>query len=241
MLLDDYERVSQAPTCDALREALVSFAEHMDFPLVSATLVIEQPGAPSTYVTVSNTPPAFLDASQSLEDGRRDPVLQRLRVQSTPVIYDQRTYVEASAADLWETQAPFGFRAGIGIALHLPHGRHLLLGMDREKPLPRRDAKLARMLADLNLLAVHAQDASLRLFLPPNPPVADVLPRLTPRELETLRWIAQGKSDWAIAQILQVSEHTVDFHVRQILKKMACNSRHRAVLKALQHGLIDTA
>lgn len=218
-------------------DALIAFAEGMDFPLVNAMLVIDQPIGRSVCLTLSNMPPAFLTASQSLEDGLRDPVLKRQRKQNTPVVYDQDLYTSEDAGDLWEAQAQFGFHTGISVALHLPQGRHLVVGMDRDKKLPK-GAKLARMLADLNLLAAHTQDAALRLLLPQVAPVVDVVPRLTPRELETLKWIAHGKSDWAIAQILRVSQHTVDFHVRQILKKTECNSRHTAVLKAIQFGLI---
>lgn len=233
MLLDDYYRVSEASTQEALKEALIAFAGNMDFPLISATLAIRKGDGASAYFTVSNTPAEFLQASQSLTDAQRDPMLKLLRERNMPVIYDQKTYTDANAGDLWESQAPFGFHAGIGVAANLQKGRWLALGMDRDKALPKSGARIARMLADLNLLAAHTQIAALRLLLP-----AEEVPRLTPRELETLQWIAQGKSDWAIAQILKVSEHTVDFHVRQILKKTACNSRHTAVEKAKEHGLI---
>jgi DNA-binding CsgD family transcriptional regulator len=118
----------------------------------------------------------------------------------------------------------------------LPAGRHFLLGFDRSRPLPQDDVKLTRLLADLQLLAVHAQDAALRLLDEPensSPP-----PRLTVREVEILQYTMDGKSAWAIGQILGLSEHTINFHLRNVMKKLDSASKHQAVLKALALGLL---
>ena len=74
-------------------------------------------------------------------DSRRDPVLQRLLTASLPFIYDQDTYVDAGAGDLWETQAFHGFRTGISMSLHMPGGRQFLFGVDRDRPLPTDDRR----------------------------------------------------------------------------------------------------
>jgi len=63
--------------------------------------------------------------------------------------------------------------------------------------------------------------------------------KLTPRELEVLKWCAAGKSNWAIGEILSISEHGVDFHMRNILRKLEADSRITAVVKALHRGLIS--
>ncbi len=78
------------------------------------------------------------------------------------------------------------------MALHLPEGRHFLLGVDRDQPLPADPAELQRLVADLQLFAVHAQDAALRLLVPE--PLQPERPALTPRELEALRWTMEGKT-----------------------------------------------
>jgi LuxR family quorum sensing-dependent transcriptional regulator len=39
---------------------------------------------------------------------------------------------------------------------------------------------------------------------------------LTPREMDILQWMAEGKSDWEIGVILKVSEHFVDKIARQL-------------------------
>jgi DNA-binding CsgD family transcriptional regulator len=61
---------------------------------------------------------------------------------------------------------------------------------------------------------------------------------LTPREGEILTWAAAGKTDAEIAMILSLSENTVDFHLRQVFRKLNANSRTLAITKALSLGLI---
>lgn len=61
---------------------------------------------------------------------------------------------------------------------------------------------------------------------------------LSPRELEVLRWLAQGLSNKEIARRLHLAEETVKFHMRHILAKLGVQSRTQAVLMAMRLGLI---
>jgi len=61
---------------------------------------------------------------------------------------------------------------------------------------------------------------------------------LTDREVEVLRLIAEGLANRAIAHRLEISEHTVKFHVNSILDKLQVQSRTEAVVKATRAGLI---
>jgi len=61
---------------------------------------------------------------------------------------------------------------------------------------------------------------------------------LSPRETEVLRLIADGSSNKNIAWRLNISEHTVKFHVNSILSKMNAGSRTEAVMLGLRRGLI---
>jgi NarL family two-component system response regulator LiaR len=60
---------------------------------------------------------------------------------------------------------------------------------------------------------------------------------LTPRELEVLALIAQGKSNREIAMALSISEKTVKTHVGHILGKLHLSDRTQAAIYALKHGL----
>lgn len=61
---------------------------------------------------------------------------------------------------------------------------------------------------------------------------------LTPRERQVLDMIAEGLGNKEIAWQLQISEHTVKFHVSSILAKLGASSRTEAVTHGLRRGLI---
>jgi DNA-binding CsgD family transcriptional regulator len=54
-----------------------------------------------------------------------------------------------------------------------------------------------------------------------------------------LGWVAQGKSNAAIGEILGISAHTVDAHLRRIYLKLGVVDRISAALRALGFGLIS--
>ena len=61
---------------------------------------------------------------------------------------------------------------------------------------------------------------------------------LTPRQLQVLTLIAQGAPDKRIAQYLQITPRCVRFHVGEMLSRLGCETRTRAVALALIRGLI---
>ncbi len=64
-------------------------------------------------------------------------------------------------------------------------------------------------------------------------------PKLTDRELEVLRLVAQGLNNREIAKQLFISENTVKNHVRNILEKLQLHSRMEAVMYAVREKLLD--
>jgi DNA-binding NarL/FixJ family response regulator len=63
--------------------------------------------------------------------------------------------------------------------------------------------------------------------------------RLTSRETEILRLVADGRPDGDIAQSLHLSESTVKTHLRSVYSKLDVPSRAAAVAVALRSGIID--
>ena len=52
---------------------------------------------------------------------------------------------------------------------------------------------------------------------------------LTEREAEVMHWVCEGKNNPEIAQILDVTLHTVNRHNEHIFKKLAVDNRHKAI------------
>jgi DNA-binding CsgD family transcriptional regulator len=236
MLQGGYLSVLQARDRDEFRDEVVRFGRALGFDTVTAVTVIDRGIGRSDFVVVDNTPQSYLGAYNNANTHRRDPVMQHCKHQSLPIIWDQATYISQGQGELWEEQARYGYQTGIAMALHLPEGKHFMLGVDRDRPLPVDRHELTRLVADLQLFTVHALDAAMRVLLP-NDAAID-LPSLTPRELEALRWTMDGKTAWEVGSILGISERTAVLHLNNAMRKLGCVNKHQAVLKALRLGLI---
>lgn len=223
--LADYQSVGLSTSAAELQSNLVRCAHEMDFSLVSAALMRGEYESPDVEIrSVSNTPEAFIEVFKSLDEARADPVLKRIMQSSVPFFYDQKLYADAGAGSLWEAQAPFGYCTGICVGLHLGNQRHFVIGVDRPKRLPRSETQLTRMLADLQLLAVHAQHSAQQIFSS-QLDVVDHRPQLTPREVECLKWTMEGKSAYVAGKILSISASAVNFHLQNAMRKLDVASK----------------
>jgi DNA-binding CsgD family transcriptional regulator len=63
-------------------------------------------------------------------------------------------------------------------------------------------------------------------------------PHLSPKEIQILALLAQGKTSEAIAAELSIAKNTVDTHRRRIILKMRCRNTREAVHQALLAGWI---
>ena len=100
-----------------------------------------------------------------------------------------------------------------------------------EGDMPIRDAVAASPEASRRLLS-EFQEMSR------NPRLKDVIAPLSPRELELLRLMGQGRSNKEIAHTLHITAQTVKNHITSILRKLDVNDRTQAVLAGLRYGWI---
>jgi DNA-binding CsgD family transcriptional regulator len=237
MLQGGYLSVMEAKTPLEFRTEVVRFAQTLGFTTVTAMTVIDRTAAGPEFHLVDNTPIAFTQAYNDTGLAQMDPVMQHCKRAAVPIIWDQDTYVIRGFGEMWEHQARYGYKTGVMLALHLPDGRHFSLGVDRDRPLPVTPRAMTRIVADLQLFAVHAQDAAFRIFAP-QPSKSMGAPTLTPRELEALRWTMDGKTAWEVGGIMSISERTAVLHLQNAMHKLNCVNKHQAVLKALRLRLI---
>jgi DNA-binding CsgD family transcriptional regulator len=236
MLQGDYLSVLEAKDTAQFRSVVIRFAQRLGFEKVAAMVAVDRPGMAPEFTSVHNAPMGFEQGIQNMEMARRDPVMQHIRRNTMPIIWTQKTYLDGGAIDVWDVQAQFGYRYGVAMALHLPEGRHFTIGVERDQALPTDATELTRMVADLQLFAVHAQDTALRILVPEE--LQPECPALTPRELEVLRWTMDGRTAKGIGSLLNITERTVVQHLQNAMVKLNVNSKHLAVLKALRLGLI---
>ena len=72
---------------------------------------------------------------------------------------------------------------------------------------------------------------------PPSHKTPAWLAKMSPREQEVLRGVAQGQSNKEIARVLGLAEVTIKLHLRNVFRKMAVKSRSEAAVKAVKAEL----
>jgi LuxR family quorum sensing-dependent transcriptional regulator len=132
-------------------------------------------------------------------------------------------------ARMMQVTGDFGLARGFTVPLHGPRGFQGCVAMAGARiELPDH------VRPGLHLMALHAFER-MRTILRPQPRVS---PALTPRELEVLAWVANGKSAWEISEILRIGKRTVDEHAQTAFRKLGAVNRTHAVAIAMRDGLI---
>jgi two-component system, NarL family, response regulator YdfI len=115
----------------------------------------------------------------------------------------------------------------LGFLGFLPHF------LDAEQIITAIDAVVA------GLIVIHPD----LVFQAQNAPAIAIFPQseiyLTSREIEILQLLGAGLDNKAIASKLQISKHTVKFHLSSIFSKLDVSSRTEAVTFGLRQGLIQ--
>jgi DNA-binding CsgD family transcriptional regulator len=120
-----------------------------------------------------------------------------------------------------------GLGDGLAIPVFGPDGRNGYVGLGFGAPMMPLSLHLIGM---LQAAAQYGHLCYCRLVTTEAVPVRA---RLSPPEREVLDWIARGKSNAVIAQILGISRHTVGMLVRRIFHKMGVNDRVSAAVRGV--------
>lgn len=118
---------------------------------------------------------------------------------------------------------------GIAIPVFGPHGRNGCV----EIALPKGEEPGRDVERLFRIVAQYAHQRYCEIVSDD-----DALP-LSPRELEVLAWVARGKSNSVIADIIGVSANTVDTHLRRIYAKLDVSDRVSAALAGIGRGLVE--
>jgi len=166
-----------------------------------------------------------------------DPTVEHCWTRMSPLIWSSKQFVSDEQQKLYEIACHYGLRTGVTLPIHGPKQE---LGMlcfgSSEKSTNDGGRQIEQYLPTLTLMRDVAFDMSQRFL---HSHTETLIPKLTPRESECLKWTAQGKSTWEIAKIFGCSEATINFHMTNIRTKFGVNSRSAAAVKATRMGLID--
>ncbi|OPA97447.1 LuxR family transcriptional regulator [Pseudomonas fluorescens] len=163
-----------------------------------------------------------------------DPVVAHCKASLFPILWDEKAFT--TAPNLWDLAKSFGVHLGWTQAMHDFRGVFSMFTLCRSNGVVSPQELYEK--AGEVLWLCHAMHAVLAQHFA-DPPSIDQPPRLTPREMQILRWSALGKTADEVGSIMSITPRTVGFHMGRIMQKLGVSSKIAAVLRASKAGLLD--
>jgi DNA-binding CsgD family transcriptional regulator len=124
-----------------------------------------------------------------------------------------------------------------GVTFSLPQrlGETAIFGITAETDLSEWRATQSLITRECQILANYFHSHVLRI----NGHNCEREILISARELDCLKWTAEGKTAWEASIILGISERTVRFHLNAAREKLKCTTTTQAVAKAIVNQLIE--
>ncbi|KAF3997136.1 autoinducer binding domain-containing protein [Glaciimonas immobilis] len=184
-------------------------------------------------VLFSNYPVSWQDIYDERGYIEIDPAVRYALLNSAPLAWTQKTF--ETTPHLWADMERAGLHSGWIQSHRVGIGVNALFTVARgSQAVAKRFTKFKRV--DLIGLS-HLVHKGISKYLAPQF-TTESCSEMTKREKEVLKWTALGKTASEIGKILSIADSTVNFHVANVIKKMAVINKTQAAVKATALGLI---
>lgn len=236
--LTPYDSLMNAATDAAAMQQLQGAAQDLGFERVMFA-VIPQPKTNIADVFLRSNYPEDWRAHYERHNLRAtDPTVEHCFKSNAPFAWMPQSFKTPAQQSLYEEASAFGLKVGVTLPIRGVDGEVGMLTCVRdEAPGAKFLRDLYQNLSALTLLRDVAFEAMSK-FIHAEAVVEDA-PALTARELDSLQWLAAGKTAWEIGRILSISEAGANFHIGNLRRKFRVNRRSDVVLKAIRLGLIE--
>lgn len=166
---------------------------------------------------------------------RIDPTIHVGRKSIAPVDWSRIEHT-AHFHKIFSEAPSFGMSdRGLTVPVRGPYGDIGLLSVTRDCRDAEWQALRKQVIGNLQIAAVHMHDNVMHSTLSM---AALRLPSLSIREVEILQWVAEGKSQQDIGDILSISHRTVEVHLRSARTKLGALTTPQAIGRAIGLGLV---
>lgn len=186
-------------------------------------------------IMLNNYPQAWQQRYVEQQYVKVDPTVQHCMVSLKPLVWSsQYTHTQAEK-DFWEEARSYGLNVGWAQSSRDFIGTRGMLTLARSSDQLSEKEQKARYTNMYWLTqTVHSSIAKILNDVE----FSQFNLYLTNREKEVLRWTAEGKTSAEIAQILGVSERTINFHLSNSMQKLNVNNKISAAIRAVMLGLL---
>lgn len=185
------------------------------------------------FITFNNYPPKWQTRYRERNYIGIDPTVSHGMRSPLPVIWSDRIF--SSTKELWEEARSFGLQVGWAQSSRDANGVGGMLSLARsgeaisQAELRKNELRMSWLSQSCHI----GMSAILTHRLMPKINAA-----LSNREIEVLKWTAEGKTSGEISDILNVSERTINFHVANAMDKLNAVNKTAAVILAAMTGML---
>ena len=162
-----------------------------------------------------------------------DPTVAHGMKSALPLVWSDEVF--ASSRNFWEDAQAHGLRVGWAQSCHNASGIVSMLTLARSSEAFSQ-TELSENYLKMSWLSLLAHEGLSRLLMDQLIPKTDI--PLTSRESEVMKWTAEGKTSSEVADIMNISDSTVNFHVQNAVSKLGCANKTAAAIKAVILRLI---
>ncbi|WP_395823518.1 LuxR C-terminal-related transcriptional regulator [Collimonas sp.] len=188
-------------------------------------------GAPVVH-TFGSLPTAMLQLLNGPAPDPGDPIQQHLTRSRLPLNWQAEQVCKLCDAALYPLLKSMGITQGMSVAIH---SKNAVSRLDFYGKSVIPSVLSTNAQADALLLGVHLQETAELLWRKVS---QSQEPLLSTRELECLRWSADGKTSNEIGLILGISQRTVYFHLKNVATKLGVLTTRHAISRAVMIGII---
>ena len=243
-MIMDIHKFNEALQCfavarniDEIRDLCDSFVRQLGFDTFVYALRFPAQFSESRLIIITSYPDAWIDHYFENDYSSADPVMDHCKKHVTPFAWHDIAKGSSNTAEkVMSEAAEFGLRNGVTVPVHAPHGELGIFSMALNRNNKSALEVTDHALPFVQLLASYLHESLRRVS--DFGGAGDEKNILSDRERECLRWVADGKTSWEISVLLNVSERTVNFHLKNAAVKLDVFNRQHAVVKAVLKGLI---
>lgn len=228
----DLLEILQAPDWQQLRECMQHLLPKLDVcDFMLKMDIMSVSGGPLVQI-FGSLPSAMFKLLRHSTDEKIDPIQQHLSRSSLPLTWQVEQLCALHGGQIYLLLKTMGITHGMSLAIH---SQHAVSRLDFYSNGQKRSPLSTSGQADALLLGIYLQDAAELMWRKGAPGQE---PLLSARELECLRWSADGKTSSEIGLILGISQRTVYFHLKNVAMKLGVYSTRHAISKAVMMGII---
>lgn len=235
------EKISAATSKQGIFDICSNIAEDLETSYFTYILQLPNDFHTLRYKIISNLSTSWTNRYEEQSYILVDPGVRECMQSFTPVFWNTQKYhsesLSTNAKTMIEDAHKHGLRAGVFIPVFDCRGINGVFGVGLNTDLYSSQSQnhLEQIVPYISYLGGFIHRSMINLF---SEDLLDLNEPLTKREKDCLCWAADGKTASEIGSKLYISENTVKFHSKNIMKKLGARNTAQALAIGIIKGLI---